>query len=158
MENYCDIYINDTKTTFDYYYNFPKEGIYTIKYKFKELLQSTNSMFSFCKSITSIDLSNFKSQKVTDMSYMFFCCLSLKSLNLTNLNTENVVSFESMFCKCDNLISIDLSKFNTKSLINMENMFCYSKHLETINLSNFNTEKVNINLSIFIIKSADYIS
>ena len=41
----CDIFINDKKINFTYYYNFPKEGKYIIKYIFKNLLKSTNYMF-----------------------------------------------------------------------------------------------------------------
>ena len=32
----CEIYINDKKITFDYFYNFNKEGTYIIKYVFKK--------------------------------------------------------------------------------------------------------------------------
>ena len=41
----CDIYINDKKIDFSYYYKFSKEGNYKIKYKFKKILNSTNYMF-----------------------------------------------------------------------------------------------------------------
>ena len=34
----CEIFINDKKIKFSYYYKFPKEGNYIIKYKFKKLL------------------------------------------------------------------------------------------------------------------------
>ena len=53
------IYINNEKIDFNYYYNFPEEGNYEIKYIFKKPLISTNSLFSGCKSLISIDLSNF---------------------------------------------------------------------------------------------------
>ena len=33
----CEIYINDKKIDFTYYYTFKNKGIYTIKYKFKKL-------------------------------------------------------------------------------------------------------------------------
>ena len=36
------IYINDRKIDFTYYYNFPKEGKYVIKYIFQNILKSTN--------------------------------------------------------------------------------------------------------------------
>ena len=35
------------------------------------------SMFYNCNSLTSLDLSNFNTQNVTDMSYMFSNCNSL---------------------------------------------------------------------------------
>ena len=45
----CEIYINDKKIDFTYYYTFKNKGKYIIKYKFKKLLNSTNFMFYGCK-------------------------------------------------------------------------------------------------------------
>ena len=38
----CEIFINDKKINFTYFYKFKKAGNYSIKYKFKNLLKSTN--------------------------------------------------------------------------------------------------------------------
>ena len=54
-------------------------------------------MFSDCSSLTSLNLSNFNTNNVTDMRYMFFKCSSLTSLNLSNFNTNNVNNMEYMF-------------------------------------------------------------
>ena len=43
-----------------------------------------------CSSLTSLNLSNFNTNNVTNMSYMFNKCSSLTSLNLSNFNTNNV--------------------------------------------------------------------
>ena len=37
-----------------------------------------SSMFVGCKSLTNLNLSNFNTQNVTDMSFMFVGCKSLK--------------------------------------------------------------------------------
>ena len=66
----CEIYINDKKIDFTYYYTFKNKGKYIIKYKFKKLLNSTNFMFFNCKSLLSLDLSNFNTQNVTNMDSM----------------------------------------------------------------------------------------
>ena len=42
-------------------------------------------MFSGCKSLTNIGLSNFNTQNVTDMSFMFKECYSLANIYLSNL-------------------------------------------------------------------------
>ena len=41
-----------------------------------------NGMFSNCSSLTNIDLSNFNTQNVTDMSGMFFKCYKLDKKNV----------------------------------------------------------------------------
>ena len=74
----CEIYINGKKINFNYYYDFPNEGEYTIKYKFNNLLTSTSFLFYNCHKITSFDLSNFNTENIIEMVYMFYDCNSLK--------------------------------------------------------------------------------
>ena len=137
-----DIYINNEKINFNYYYNFSKEGIYINKYIFKKPLISTNFMFYDCYSLKSIDLSNFNTQNVTNMALMFQNCNSLISIDLSNFNTQNVINMLGMFANCNSLKSINLSNFNTQNVINMSWMFLNCKSLISINLSNFNTQNV----------------
>ena len=44
-------------------------------------------MFEGCSSLKYLDLSDFNTKKVTNMSRMFDQCESLISLNLSNFNT-----------------------------------------------------------------------
>ena len=44
-------------------------------------------MFCECKSLISLDFSNFNTQNVNDMKFMFSNCISLISLNLSNFDT-----------------------------------------------------------------------
>ena len=119
----CEIYINDKKIDFAYYYTFKNKGKYIIKYKFKKLLNSSNFMFCNCNSLSSIDLSNFNTQNVANMGFMFYGCKSLSSLDLSNFNTQNVTNMAFMFSFCKSLSSLDLSNFNTQNVSNMEYMF-----------------------------------
>ena len=54
------------------------------------------AMFEECISLTNINLSNFNTNKVTNMSFMFSKCSSLININLSNFNTNNI-------CKMSNL-------------------------------------------------------
>ena len=49
-----------------------------------------NGMFYGCWKLKSLDLSNFNTKNVTDMSYMFDFCSNLTTLNLDNFNTSKV--------------------------------------------------------------------
>ena len=60
-------------------------------------------MFRNCNALTKLNLSNFNTQNVTDMSDMFHCCYSLTSLNLSNFNTQNVTNMSGMFSYCKSL-------------------------------------------------------
>ena len=135
----CEIYINDKRN----YYNFPDKGYYKIKYVFKNLLNSTHYMFYNCDSLISLDLSNFNTQKVTEMSFMFSGCKSLISLDLSNFNTQKVNDMSYMFSGCNSLISLDLSSFNTQNVTTMYYMFSGCNSLISLDLTTFNTHKVN---------------
>ena len=62
-----------------------------------------SDMFSWCKSLKNIDLSNFNSQNVTKMSGMFYGCSSLTDIDLSNFNTQNVTDMSCMFIGCESL-------------------------------------------------------
>ena len=69
-------------------------------------------MFSECKLLTNINLSNFNTNKVINMRYMFFGCSSLTNINLSNFNTNNVTYIGYMFSGCralkkENIITKD---------------------------------------------------
>ena len=81
IEENCVIKINNEIIPFSNLYKFKKIGKYKIIYLFKNNLTKCNFIFSECKSLTSINLSNFNTQNVTDMSYMFSGCQSLKKDN-----------------------------------------------------------------------------
>ena len=86
---------------------------------------------------TSLDLSNFNTHNITNMSYMFFYCQNLKFLNLGNFNTKNVVDMSGMFSECRNLKELNISQLNTESVLNMEDMFNKCKNLTELDISSF---------------------
>ena len=51
-------------------------------------------------SLQELNLSNFNTNNVTNMSDMFSGCSSLKELNLSNFNTKNVIDMSRMFSEC----------------------------------------------------------
>ena len=58
-----------------------------IEYTFLCNLKKTNHIFYGCKSLTNINLSNFNTQNVTNMSFMFRGCETLQKDNIiTNDN------------------------------------------------------------------------
>ena len=48
---------------------------------------------------------------------MFYDCKSLKSLDISNFNTQNVNNMSGMFYNCKSLTSLDVSNFNTQMLL-----------------------------------------
>ena len=105
-------------------------------------VKNMSDMFSFCSSLTTLDLSNFNTANVTDMSYMFYECRSLTTLDVSNFNTANVTDMNCMFYNCSSLTTLDVSNFNTANVTDMYAMFYYCSSLTTLDVSNFNTANV----------------
>lgn len=107
-----------------------------------EAVTDMNSMFYYCPSLKSLDLSTFNTANVTDMSRMFFSCDSLTSLNVSGFNTSKVTKMDNMFNSCLQLPALDVSSFNTENVTSMDNMFTNCRKLKTLDLKNFDTRKV----------------
>ena len=153
----CEIIINNKKNKFTYFFAFKNEGIYKIKYTFKNLLTKINHLFFDCSSLISIDLSNFNSQNVTNMELMFCGCSSLKEIKLSNFKAQKVIDMEKMFYECSSLKRIDLSNFYAPNATNMSYMLYGCSSLKKINLSNFKSQKV-IDMSYMFNKCSSLIS
>lgn len=110
---------------------------------------SMGSMFAGCSSLTSLNVSNFNTLSVSGMSCMFYDCNGLTSLDLSSFNTSNVTHMDQMFNGCQGLTSLDLSNFNTASVTNMGAMFHMCSSLTSLNLSSFNTSSVTSMSSMF---------
>jgi len=100
------------------------------------------NMFSECSSLTSLDLSSFNTHQVTDMSHMFDGCSSLTSLDVSSFDTSNVEIMEGMFRNCSSLTSLDLSSFNTRKIGNILALFKGCEMLSELNIENFDTRSV----------------
>ena len=99
-------------------------------------------MFYGMSNLTTLDLSNFNTSQVTDMKYMFTYMFNLTTLDLSSFNTFKVTDMNHMFSAMRNLTTLDLSNFDTSKVINMQYMFSGMRNLTTLNLSNFDTSKV----------------
>ena len=70
-------------------------------------------MFDGCKNLTSLDVSGFNTEKVTDMMEMFLDCETLKTFYVGNgWNISNVTKSKDMFNNCRNLKGGQGTKFN----------------------------------------------
>lgn len=131
---------------------------------------SMRRMFFFNNDLTSIDVSDLKTDNVTDMNAMFSGCAKLSEIKgLNHFNTGKVTDMNQLFYGDSALTSVDLSgwdtskvqdtafmflsdpllkeikgveSLNTSSLTNMRAMFFGCSSLTNLNLSKWNTAKV----------------
>ena len=105
-------------------------------------VMNMSHMFHSMSNLTALNLSNFDTSQVTDMNNMFDGMSSLTSLNLSNFDTSKVTNMRGMFWAMHNLTTLNLSSFNTSKVTDMGLMFTGMHNLTTLNLSSFNTSKV----------------
>ena len=54
-------------------------------------------MFYDCRSLTTLDLSNFRTSSITNMDNIFLNCQQLISLNIQNVDASNVEHMNRIF-------------------------------------------------------------
>jgi len=102
IKDSCKIKIDGNLiSSFQYFYKFKQEGKHIIKYSFSKFLPNINYMFSDCKSLTSLDLSNFKMEKIKNIGGMFYGCNSLISIDLSNFDAKKVNNMGYSICFID---------------------------------------------------------
>jgi uncharacterized repeat protein (TIGR02543 family) len=146
----CDadeIYLNQDCSYMFYAY----EGLSSIDFtNFNtEKVKDMTSMFELCTKIETLDLSAFNTCNVVNLSYMFSSCTNLSNLLLSNWNTSQVSDMSYMFEHCSNLNSLDVSGFNTENVDTLAYMFSECGSLSGLDLSNFKTDKVTNMSSMF---------
>lgn len=112
----------------------------------------TNHMFD-CSSTNEVkheylDLSEFDSSNVIDMSQMF-ADVMYKYIDLSSLDTSRVTDMSQMFSASYSLKEIDISNFNTSNVVDMSYMFSALRgyigvvpNLEWINVGSIDTSSV----------------
>ncbi len=71
FQNSIDLLLDNQIIDFGFQYKFQKEKQYTLIFKIKKPLENLNNMFYNCSSLTYLNLSNFNTNKVTDLKYIF---------------------------------------------------------------------------------------
>lgn len=133
------------KSCENWFFNFTKlkiiEGIKNLD---TSQVQSMNSMFKDCSSLTELDLRSFDTSSTINTGSMFDGCSNLgKIIFGKNFKTSTT---ENMFSNCSKLTSLDLSGFDTSQRTekkgNMTNMFSNCSSLTSLDLRSFNTSNV----------------
>ena len=116
-------------------------------------------LFQNCKSIETLDLTNFYTPNVEIMWDMFNGCNSLINLIIPNFDTSKVIDMQSMFSGCKNLLSLNLSHFNTTNVIYINQMFENCENLKILNLSQLTSDKFSSMYRMFYnCKNLEYLN
>ncbi|MBP1044291.1 BspA family leucine-rich repeat surface protein, partial [Vagococcus sp. BWB3-3] len=108
-----------------------------------------SSMFEGLTKVTSLEITNFDTSSVTTMASMFKGANSLANLDVSNFNTSNVTNMSSMFEGLTKVTSLEITNFDTSLVTTMASMFRNASALENIDVSNFNTSSVTNVVAMF---------
>ena len=93
--------------------------------------------------LEDLNLINFDTQNVNDMSFMFEHCNKLKNLDLSSFNTKNVKNMKSMFKECEKLKELDLSSFDFQNVTEFYNIFLFCEFKE-LKINQISYEKIKL--------------
>ena len=144
-----DLYIDNINTKFDFKYKIKGAKQLKVKFKFKVILKDISFMFCNCRSLVSIDFTNFIPNELTNISGLFCNCISLKKINFSKFNTNIIYDMSYLFYNCNSIESVDFKSFNMANIKNMSGMFSCCSSIKYINLSSFNTNNLEYIDNIF---------
>ena len=68
-----------------------------------------HNLFEGCYKYTTMDMTGFNTQYVTNMYQMFFLCYNVEHLDLSGWSFDNVTRMDNMFDRCEKLQTISFS-------------------------------------------------
>ena len=119
------VYFNDNEKELfpQYKSSFKCEGkIKKVKLIINYEVKSLKGLFKGCRFIKKINFIKFSRKDINDTSEMFYNC-SIEELNLSNFKSDNVKDMSKIFAECHELKKIIFSNFKTNNVINMSEMF-----------------------------------
>lgn len=72
------------------------------------------SVFAFCQNLTYVNINN--ANIITSTLGMFYGCINLTTLDLTNWDTSSVTDMSYMFSNCSNLSYINMNNSDYNSV------------------------------------------
>ncbi|MBB2955577.1 surface protein [Bifidobacterium commune] len=97
-----------------------------------------SQMFADCPKMTSVDVSKFDTSNVTEM-YGVFHGSGFVKLDLSTFKTKKVTRMDALVYGCKDLTSINVENFDTREATNMSIMFARCPKLTVLNLWYFDT-------------------
>ena len=104
-------------------------------------LREIGDTFAGCTNLISLDLSQWNTTNVTNMSSMFSGCSHLITLDVSGWDTSAVINMQYMFKDCSSLTTLDVSGWDTSACTNMSYVFIDCLNLETLDLRNWDVSK-----------------
>lgn len=114
------------------------------------LVKNASLMFALLPCLSTIDVSTWNVDNITNMGAMFYTTGLTTITGLSNWNVSNVTNMQEMFRSCVYLTSLeDIANWKISKVINIAYMFQDCRSLTSLNLSNWDTSKVQYTVGTF---------
>ena len=140
---------SDSSNRGDYFSNVTE--ISNIDILDTRMVITMRKMFFNACSLETLDISNWDTSMVMDMSFLFASTvsnkpMSFKRLDVSNWDTSEVLDMNRMFQLCSSLEELEVGNWNTSQVTSMSGMFQSCISLTKLDVSHWNTSNVE-NLS-----------
>lgn len=106
------------------------------------MVYDMSSMFANLSVTTSIDASGLQVPNVSNVDRIFSRSKSLLSIDVSGWNLTGITDMSEMFADLPSLTNLNLHGFETRNVINMKNMFNGAMSLTDLDLISFDTSQV----------------
>lgn len=113
-------------------------------------ITNLTAAFAYCLRLKELDLRHWDLKKVTSMDSTFINSRLLKKIDLSNCDTLVLTNLNAAFSGCTSLKEIKgIEKFKTNKVTALSSTFYNCRNLTNLNLTTWNTEKINTLYSTF---------
>lgn len=105
------------------------------------LVKDISHMFTGCSGLTSLLIENWDVSNVKYAQHTFDLCTRLATLNIENWDVSNVVKMQYMFWGCSSITSLNLRDWNTCNVEDFQHMFNNCESLKSLELKDWDISK-----------------
>ena len=128
-----------------YYTDEDNNGLYELTFISQEIIYANKNASYLCQNLINmkdIELSNLKTDGVTNMNEMFQYCQKLEHLDVNNFNTSKVTNIDYIFADCRGLTKLNVSNWKTSSVTNLLGTFKNCSNLTELDVSKWDISNV----------------
>ncbi len=140
VNNAGNLDVSDTENLYKWFENCPNLTTIDVSNWDTEKVRLMSALFSGCTNLATIDISKWDTSSCEKMEEMFMNCSSLTTIAVDSLEMNTVTAVRKMFSGCTNLQTIDVSNWDTQNIVNMCALFENCENLQSIEVGSWDMQ------------------